>query len=221
MDRRRHRVLVVDDRALVAQSLAASLSGRRWHVDVLPEPLLGDAVPIVGPGTGCALVAAALGPAAPALIRELTFSSWRVLLLAHADDRLGVAAALDAGASGWVSVTDELAELSGAIEAVFGGVVDLVDPNERTALAIELRRHRTTSARALAPFERLTPREREVLAGLVEGMRADDIAASSFVSVTTVRNQIQSVLTKLDARSQLDAVARARRAGWSLEGRAG
>ena len=81
MDRRRHRVLVVDDRALVAQSLAASLSGRPWQVDVLPEPLLGDAVPVVTAGTGCAVVASALGSAAPALIRELIFSSWRALLL--------------------------------------------------------------------------------------------------------------------------------------------
>ena len=99
---------------------------------------------------------------------------------------------------------------------VSGGVIDLVDVNERTALAMELRAHRTSSARVLAPFERLTPREREVLAGLVDGMRADDIALASFVSVTTVRNQIQSVLAKLDARSQLEAVAKANRAGWTV-----
>lgn len=216
MDRRPNRVLVVDDRVLVAQSLAASLSDRAWRVDVLPEPLLEPAAPLVEAGTGCAVVSSALGPAAPALVRELCFASWRVLLLANPADRLFLASALEAGASGWVSINDGLEELLGAVEALFNGVIDLVDVNERTALAMELRAHRTSSARVLAPFERLTPREREVLAGLVDGMRADDIALASFVSVTTVRNQIQSVLAKLDARSQLEAVAKANRAGWTV-----
>ena len=81
-------------------------------------------------------------------------------------------------------------------------------------LIAALRAHRRESARRRLPFERLTPRERHVLEGLVEGTRADEIAAASFVSVTTVRNQIQSVLTKLGAGSQIEAVAMARRAGW-------
>jgi DNA-binding NarL/FixJ family response regulator len=66
-----------------------------------------------------------------------------------------------------------------------------------------------------APFESLTPREAAVLGDLLEGRSADDIAEASFVSITTVRAQIRSILSKLGVRSQLAAVSMARRAGWS------
>lgn len=41
-----------------------------------------------------------------------------------------------------------------------------------------------------------------------------EIASDAVVSVATVRSQVRGVLTKLGVSSQLQAVARARRAGW-------
>lgn len=67
-------------------------------------------------------------------------------------------------------------------------------------------------------FGSLTPRERAVLAGLVSGLRPADIARRDFVSVVTVRNQVQSILIKLNVHSQLEAVAVARWAGWTDPG---
>lgn len=61
----------------------------------------------------------------------------------------------------------------------------------------------------------LTRREREVLGGLVAGLRPADIARRDFVSVVTVRNQVQAVLTKLNVHSQLEAVAAVRWSGRS------
>ncbi len=66
-----------------------------------------------------------------------------------------------------------------------------------------------------AGFACLTPRERAVLAGLVGGLRPADIARRDFVSVVTVRNQVQSILIKLNVHSQLEAVAAARWSGWT------
>lgn len=212
------RVLVVDDRALVAQSLVASLQDLGFDALALPEPLVGIDVPGPAQAKGAAILALSLGGAAPALTRSLTRAGWGVIAIGDASDRLSIASCLEAGAAGFLTFDDDLLSLAGAVTAVHEGIDDLTDPNERAELLHVLRDHRTSSVRRLAPFERLTPREREVLAGLVEGLRADDIAASSFVSVTTVRNQIQSVLTKLDARSQLEAVAKARRADWTPQG---
>jgi DNA-binding NarL/FixJ family response regulator len=79
----------------------------------------------------------------------------------------------------------------------------------------ELRIERAGLRRALSPFERLTARERKVLAALVEGLSAEEIAESHFVSLTTVRSQIRAVLQKLGVRSQLAAVAYANRVGWT------
>jgi two-component system nitrate/nitrite response regulator NarL len=69
----------------------------------------------------------------------------------------------------------------------------------------------------LSKFAVLTERERVVLAELMEGHCAEEIATSSFVSISTVRSQIKSILLKLGVNSQLAAVALARRVGWSLE----
>ncbi len=66
-------------------------------------------------------------------------------------------------------------------------------------------------------FAALTEREQVVLAELIEGHCAEDIAKAAFVSISTVRSQIKAILQKLGVSSQLAAVAMARRAGWSLE----
>ncbi len=68
----------------------------------------------------------------------------------------------------------------------------------------------------LQPFTGLTEREQVVLAELMEGHCADEIANAAFVSISTVRSQIKAILQKLGVNSQLAAVALARRAGWSL-----
>jgi two-component system, NarL family, nitrate/nitrite response regulator NarL len=46
-----------------------------------------------------------------------------------------------------------------------------------------------------------------VLEMLAQGHRAVAIAEEFVVSLTTVRSQIQSILSKLDVNSQLEAVA--------------
>jgi DNA-binding NarL/FixJ family response regulator len=67
----------------------------------------------------------------------------------------------------------------------------------------------------LALFAILTPREKTVLAELMEGREAETIARRSWVPVSTVRLQIKSILQKLGVNSQLAAAAFASGAGWS------
>ncbi len=56
----------------------------------------------------------------------------------------------------------------------------------------------------------LTPRQREILILLAQGVRARQIATILTLSETTVRNHIQAIFTALGVHSQLEAVARAR-----------
>jgi len=65
-------------------------------------------------------------------------------------------------------------------------------------------------------FDFLTEREQVVLAELMEGHCAKEIANAALVSISTVRSQIKAIHYKLGVNSQLAAVAMARRAGWSL-----
>ena len=63
------------------------------------------------------------------------------------------------------------------------------------------------------PAPRLTPRQREVLGLLGEGVPVKTVARRLGLKETTVRNHIRMLLTALDAHSQLEAVARGRAHG--------
>lgn len=57
----------------------------------------------------------------------------------------------------------------------------------------------------------LTPREIEILGTLAQGWSTNEIADRLFISVTTVRNHVQSILQKLHVHSRLEAVSLALR----------
>jgi DNA-binding CsgD family transcriptional regulator len=61
--------------------------------------------------------------------------------------------------------------------------------------------------------QRLTPREREVLARLADGLDNRTIAKQLGVEYSTVRGYVQSLIEKLDARSRVDVVGIAYRTG--------
>jgi DNA-binding CsgD family transcriptional regulator len=73
----------------------------------------------------------------------------------------------------------------------------------------------------------LTPRERDVLGRVAEGLQNKEIAQKLDISVATVRNHVHNLLDKLGVHSKLEAISLAYRAGWvagppePLERRAG
>lgn len=60
---------------------------------------------------------------------------------------------------------------------------------------------------------RLTPRQRQVLELLAEGLSTDEIAKRLVISSATTRNHIQNVLNKLGVHSRLEAIAHAYQKG--------
>jgi DNA-binding NarL/FixJ family response regulator len=150
------------------------------------------------------------------LIGPLRAMGAEVVMLT-AETRRGVlAACLEEGAAGWIGKHTFLDEVVAALNDVLAGT-PLIGCAAREAMIDELRIERAGLRKALTPFERLTLREREVLAALVDGLSAEEIADTQFVALTTVRSQIRSVLQKLGVRSQLAAVAHANRVGWRPE----
>jgi DNA-binding NarL/FixJ family response regulator len=148
------------------------------------------------------------------LISRCVDEGARVLMLTAVTDRARLAACIEAGAVGVVAKAQPLHELVSAITEVIEQGTALSYEQRQQWLA-ELREHRSLEAQRLEPFERLTERERQVLAALLDGWSADRIAEEWVVSITTVRSQIRSILLKLGVNSQLQAVAEARRAGWA------
>ena len=218
----RHRVLIVEDHDLLAQSVGMALESEGFDVAVSElgslEGVLSEAaaqrpeVVLLDLDLGGA-IGDGLGLVAP-----LTRAGARVLVVTGSSEQHRHGLCLEQGAAG---VLDKRA----SFEALLAGVLLVAegasptDEARRHALLGAVRAWRSESARRFEPFERLTPRERQVLGCLVEGMSAEAIARGWDVSEATVRTQIRGVLTKLGVSSQLSAVAAARAAGWSPDQR--
>jgi DNA-binding NarL/FixJ family response regulator len=69
------------------------------------------------------------------------------------------------------------------------------------------------SRRSLAPSQALSVRELEVLRLLSDGASNQEIAAHLFVTVSTVKKHISSILRKLNAPNRTSAIVRARELG--------
>ena len=61
----------------------------------------------------------------------------------------------------------------------------------------------------------MTRREAEVLGQLMAGKQVTEIARARFVSESTIRTQVKSILSKLQVSSQLTAVGLAHRIDWT------
>lgn len=133
------------------------------------------------------------------------FPDVRVMLLTgHADDGLMQRAA-DAGACALMPKNGSLGDLLMALRtAPRNGLV--VHPTLMKALA-----RRRTVEQTVPPA--LSRREQDVLAMLMIGLDARSIAGQLGISLNTTRGYVKTLLRKLDAHSQLEAVAIARRRG--------
>ncbi len=132
-------------------------------------------------------------------IRDASGTTTVLVLGAHVDGTLA-ANSITAGASGAVEKTRDLAALAVAIRASARGEKLIVDQH---LLPEVLRGLRGTTRPATT---HLTPREREVLTLLDEGLDAPRIAERLGIARNTARNYVQNVLVKFDAHSRLEAV---------------
>jgi NarL family two-component system response regulator LiaR len=197
------RVMIVDDHAMVRRGLAAFLKA---EADLL---LVGEAA------TGqeaLALCSAASpqvilmdlhmpemdGVEATRLVRQRWPDVQVIALTSFGDSEL-VRKAMQAGAIGYLLKNVSVDELANAIRAAHAG---------RPTLAPEA----VQALIAPAPVEPalqydLTPREREVLALMVEGLNNPEIAKRLVVSRSTAKAHVSNILSKLGASGRAEAVA--------------
>lgn len=129
-----------------------------------------------------------------------------VLVLTSFDEDELVLAAIRAGAVGFLLKTVDAPTLVHAVRAVAAGEGALDPRVTRRALAAVA----TTAAEPPPPafvLPTLTPRERDVLDGILQGWSNAQLAARLRISVPTVKTHVSNVLTKLGARSRSHAAA--------------
>jgi DNA-binding NarL/FixJ family response regulator len=206
------RVLLADRQPLVRDGLALLL-GRQAGIEVVA--LAGDAAAAVAlaAGTGPDLVVLDLGPDSVAATRLIVRAGpARVLALAADLDRPVARQTLLAGASGFLLKDADPEVLVTAVRAVARGGAWL-DAELASDLLREYVSRPTVAATGLAGPDRLTPREREVLALIAQGLDNAEVAGILFVAESTVKTHLGRILTKLGLRDRAQAVVAAYRSG--------
>lgn len=203
------RVLLVDDHKMVVQAIAAILQGepglevvavagtaseaRRLSIEHAPDVVVMDYTLPDADGAETARQIRAEQP------------DVQVVMVTGAMHDTVLVAALEAGCAGFVTKDRAVEEVADAVRAAHAGEAT-IPPDMLARLLPQLRQPGRTVGG-------LTPRERQILQLLVEGMSNQQIADHLVLSISTIRNHVQSVLQKLEAHSRLEAVAIALRQG--------
>jgi DNA-binding NarL/FixJ family response regulator len=139
----------------------------------------------------------------------------KVLILTTFDDDDAVYGALSAGASGYLLKHAVPHDLLAAIRRVAAGDAWL-DPAVAGSVIAALARGPRPGEPVPDILSRLTPREREVLVLIAEGLSNAEIADRLVVGEGTVKTHVSRVLMKTASRDRSQAVALAYRSGLVL-----
>lgn len=209
----RVRVVVADDRPLVRAALVAALDAEPELAVVGEASSREEAVAVVA---GClphvVLVRDDLsggGVDTCTALKEAAVPA-RVAILGARGDREMLLAAIEAGADGYITMDEGLAEVADAVQHLAAGEA-LIPPGMLGVLLRDLIRRRREEAAAIERVSRLSARERQVLALVAEGLDHEAIAAALVLSPHTARTHIRNVLEKLGVHSRLEAAALAHR----------
>ncbi len=127
------------------------------------------------------------------------FPEMRIIILSSFVEDSAVQNALQAGAIGYLLKNVAINTLAAAIRSAFAGQ-PVLSPEATTALI----RAKTDPVKLGGD---LSPREREVLALIVEGLNNEEIAERLVISTATARHHVSACLSKLGAANRAQAAA--------------
>jgi len=135
-------------------------------------------------------------------------TSTRILVLTSFTAQQQVIPAIQAGADGYLLKDADPSELEQAIRAVYRGD-PLLAPEAAAAVMAAV----SGQTLDLPELDRLTPREREVLAGLGRGLSNRSLAEELFITEKTIKTHVSSILMKLGLADRVQAALFAVRVG--------
>lgn len=198
------RVCIVDDEALMRAGLRAILSSG-GDIEVVGEAEDGAAVPELVRTTHPDVVVMDIRmprmdgiEATRRLVARARAEAPRVLVLTTFQLDRHVFAAIEAGASGFLLKDTPPAELIEAVRVVAAGDAMLSPAHTRALIeryADSGRERRRETAREL--LGRLSPREREVVDQVAQGLSNAEIGQALFCSEATVKTHLTHVFGKL------------------------
>jgi len=211
------RILLVDDHASIREAFASIFEGEGFEV-VGQAGSLAEARQLLEEmhqPIDVAVLDLGLPDGSGAdLIKELHEKNpqAQALVLSASLDRANIAGAVERGAAGVLNKTAHLDKVVEAVQRLRAGekIMPLEEVVELLRFASSERREEYEARQAI---EKLTPREREVLQTLAEGLDNEAMAERLHISLRTQRNHMASILAKLEVHSQLQALVFAQRYG--------
>jgi DNA-binding NarL/FixJ family response regulator len=207
------RVLLVDDHELMRQGLRSILE-RETDVEVVGEAESGrvavELARTLEPDVVVMDVAMkdSNGIEATRQLRSALPNLKVIALSSHSDSRY-VNAMLDAGACGYVLKANAFDDLRRALVAAQQGKSYLCPDVTESVVGASLQRgHKRAPSHAL-----LSPREKEVLQLLAEGLSSPEIGERLFVATSTIETHRRNVMQKLRIHSVADLTKYAIREG--------
>ncbi len=199
------RVLLVDDQSIIREGLGSLLRSKP-DIEIVGEAENGQVA---------VELAIALKPDivlmdvrmpvmdGVAAIRSLhqKVPDIKVLVLTTFDDDEYITKAMGFGAKGYLLKDTPSEELAEAIRAVHKGYTQM-GPGlfDKVMLA-----HGTVEPEPSPEFDLLTPREKEVLELIAQGLNNREIAKALYISERTVKNHVNSILSRLNLRDRTQA----------------
>ncbi|MDJ0775232.1 MAG: response regulator transcription factor [Mastigocoleus sp. MO_167.B18] len=197
------RVLLVDDQSIIREGLCSLLQAKQ-DIEVVGEAENGklaiEQALVLQPDVVLMDVRMPIMDGVAA-IRNLQQKApnIKVLVLTTFDDDDYITQAMKFGAKGYLLKDTPSEELAQAIRAVNKGYTQM-GPGlfEKVITA-------TPSVEIPPEFEQLTPREKEVLQLIAKGLNNREIAGKLFISERTVKNHVNSILSRLNLRDRTQA----------------
>jgi two-component system, NarL family, nitrate/nitrite response regulator NarL len=215
------RVAIVEDHTLFADSLDLALTMEHYDVRRVTVHEAGGSLAsvlsaVLSTHPRIVLLDLDLGHLGDGsrLIAPLAKAGHNTVVVTASPNRARWGECVHLGARKVMSKAQPLNEILAVVRKLSRGF-PVMDVTEREALLRLWREQRGEKQQARERLERLTRREREVLALLVEGRTVREIAQQGVVSEATVRTQVKSILAKLEVSSQLAAVGLAHHVGWT------
>ena len=192
------RLILIDDHPLVRDGLRARLEAVR-NIEIVGEA--GNAQEALALAAShephLVLMDVGMNGIALAGLFHERFPAIRVLMLSMHDNLEYVTQAVRAGASGYVLKDSPATEIIQAIGAVLEG---------KTYFSAGLGARLIQASATQSPIERLTPRERDILDALAEGLSSKQIAQRNDLSVRTVETHRLNLKRKLDIEGQAELI---------------
>jgi DNA-binding NarL/FixJ family response regulator len=208
------KILLADDHNLVRDTIARFLGQLSNDIQVLHAATLPQALEIARRSEPLDIIILDLNmPGMNGLAGLKGMQGARagvpVVILSGEIDPHTIRSALEAGAAGFLPKTMRGAAMLGALRLVVSG--ERYVPDIVLSTVASTTEGQPSIGRALAA---LTPRERDVLRLLVEGLPNKEIAQRLKVEIVTVALHLRSIYRKLGVENRTQAARRALKEGW-------